>query len=276
MKPLITGLLLLAFTAGHSQSHFTVHFDFNKYSLNSSAISRLDSFLLENKKSLSISEIELNGHCDAIGSDSYNDKLSIQRVATVKDYLYKHGIPAISFSQETGHGKKESLNENSTAEERQLNRRVDISFVPGKLKNNPDETSLKEKLTDSTITAGSTIVLKNINFVSGMHLFLQESEPMLQELLAAMRAFPKLVIRIEGHICCEETTGDGLDIETGLKNLSEARAKAVQDYLLKNGIEKQRISYKGFGHAAPIHPFPEKTEEEETQNRRVEIKIISR
>jgi outer membrane protein OmpA-like peptidoglycan-associated protein len=109
-----------------------------------------------------------------------------------------------------------------------------------------------------------------------MHQFLRESAPMLVELVDAMNAYPKLVIRIEGHICCNPSPGDGLDLETDITNLSEARAKAVKDYLVRNDIAPDRVSYKGFGHSSPIYPYPEKTEEERTQNRRVEIKIISK
>jgi outer membrane protein OmpA-like peptidoglycan-associated protein len=133
-----------------------------------------------------------------------------------------------------------------------------------------------EKLADSATKAGTNIILHNINFVGGMHQFLPESGPILIELLEAMQANPKLIIRVEGHICCQPDKGDGLDAETGINNLSEARAKAVMDYLLANGIESKRISYKGFGHSAPIYPFPEQSEEERIQNRRVEIKIISK
>jgi outer membrane protein OmpA-like peptidoglycan-associated protein len=99
---------------------------------------------------------------------------------------------------------------------------------------------------------------------------------MLQELLEAMQTYATLKIRVEGHICCQQDKADGIDQETGIQNLSEARAKAVMDYLLANGIDSKRVNYKGFGHSAPIYPFPEKSEEEKTQNRRVEIKIVSK
>ena len=107
-----------------------------------------------------------------------------------------------------------------------------------------------------------------------MHQFLPEATPMLEELSEAMQTYPDLIIRIEGHICCQQYNGDGLDGETGINNLSEARAKAVVDYLVTNNIAANRISYKGFGHSTLLHPWPEKTEEERIQNRRVEIKII--
>ena len=276
MKALITGIFLLFWLAGHSQNSFTVHFDFNKYNLTATARLQLDSFLLTEKKQLPNLDIRLNGHCDAIGSDQYNYKLSEQRVAAVKKYLLENGIQAADIGDEIGHGKKEPLNENNTEEERQLNRRVEISYIAVESGDNAGNMSLKEKIADSSVTAGTNIVLRNINFYGGMHQFLPESTPMLEELLEAMRTYPKLIIEVEGHICCQPGNGDGMDNETGINNLSRARAKAVQDYLINSGIAPERVSYKGFGHSAPVYPYPEQSEEERTQNRRVEIKIISK
>ena len=103
-----------------------------------------------------------------------------------------------------------------------------------------------------------------------------ESKPMLDELLAVMKEYPKLVIEIQGHICCLPDIADGFDLETGFRNLSEARARTIADWLIHMGIDTNRVSYNGFGHSKPIYPYPEKTEEERIQNRRVEIKIISK
>ena len=276
MKALCISIAVLCSFTGQSQSTFTVRFDFNKYNITATALSQLDSFLQAEKQHLPSLLIQLNGHCDAIGSDEYNNKLSKQRVAAIKKYFLNNGVAPANIGDEIGRGKKEPLNENSNEEERQLNRRVEISFLPVIITNPPEKISLKEKIGDTATTAGTNIVLRNINFFGGMHQFLSESTPMLEELLDAMQTYPKLVIRIEGHICCEQFAGDGLDAETGVNNLSEARAKAVIDYLINNNIAAKRVSYKGFGHTAPIYAWPEKTEEERSENRRVEIKIISK
>lgn len=272
--PGVIGLILNI--AVYSQNTFSVYFDFNKYNLTETSLSKVDSFLLAEKQKGSVIIIQLDGHCDAIGSDQYNNKLSKKRVAAVKKYFLQNGTDPRNIGDETGHGEKEPLNENKTEEERQLNRRVEISFYEIVRTNPPGSESLIKILGDSTTTSGTNIILRNINFVGGMHQFLPESGPMLIELLEALKTFPKLVIRVEGHICCQPGSNDGTDLETGLENLSEARAKAVMDYLLANGIDSKRISYKGFGHSSPIYLFPEQSEFEKTQNRRVEIKIISK
>lgn len=59
-----------------------------------------------------------------------------------------------------------------------------------------------------------------------------------------------------------------------INGISTARARAVYVYLLRNKIDRKRLSFKGFGITKPIHPIPEKSEAQEDENRRVEIKII--
>jgi outer membrane protein OmpA-like peptidoglycan-associated protein len=276
MKAPLIGIAMLYPFVMHSQNSLTVHFDFNKYGLTHAARILVDSFLAAEKNNLPGCILNLDGYCDFIGTDNYNHKLSARRVFAVKKYLLSKGVGRGTIGNVFGHGEKDPLNENRTEEERQLNRRVEISIFKVVVTYPPGVLSLKEKLADSATTTGTNIILHNINFVGGRHQFLPASEPMLKELLEAMQTYPKLVIRVEGHICCQEFSGDGMDNETGITNLSEARVKAVMDYLLENGIDSKRISYKGFGHSAPIYPFPEQTEEERIQNRRVEIKIIGK
>ena len=54
--------------------------------------------------------------------------------------------------------------------------------------------------------------------------------------------------------------------------LSEARVEAVKEYLVKNGINKNRILTKAFGGSQPL--FTERTDEAKTKNRRVEVRVI--
>jgi len=270
MKKYLLICSLLATTLAYTQpgESVFVHFAIDKYELSARTRATLDSLT----DSLDVSDrIELHGHCDASGSDEYNIKLSQQRVKAVEKYLMGIGWEKKDIGIVQAHGEKIPLKDNSSETGRSLNRRVEIRIL-----RRQSSISLKEKIADSTTRAGTNIVLRNINFAGGMHQFLPEAGPILMELLDAMQTYPKLVIRIEGHICCEPGTGDGMDQETGMMNLSEARAKAVMDYLVANKITPARISYKGFGHAQPIYPYPEKSEEERFKNRRVEIKIISK
>lgn len=122
---------------------------------------------------------------------------------------------------------------------------------------------------------GEHIVLKNFSFLPGRHYLTQESKPELENLLNTMVENPALSIEIQGHICCEFIGKDALDHDTQTNNLSESRAKYIYDYLVKNKISPERLSYKGFGSAKPLI-YPEKTEEDQNKNRRVEIMILQK
>jgi outer membrane protein OmpA-like peptidoglycan-associated protein len=218
----------------------------------------------------------------------YNDALSLKRTHAVKNYLVSKGFNAANIIEEKGFGKRRPLNRNHGETEMYMNRRVEI-MVEGEedeaIKNEEvksegikmvTDKSLVEKLAETQTTVGTNIVLKNLNFYGGTHVIIPESLPILMELVEVMKKNPELEIAVEGHICCEEGNIDGYDIGTRTVNLSENRAREICLYLSKNGIASARLKYKGFGHQFPLTPYPEKTEEERRNNRRVEIKILKK
>jgi OOP family OmpA-OmpF porin len=68
------------------------------------------------------------GHTDSIGSDAYNQKLSLRRAEAVKAYLVSKGIEANRVYTE-GKGEKQPVADNKTAAGRAQNRRVEIEVV---------------------------------------------------------------------------------------------------------------------------------------------------
>jgi len=70
-------------------------------------------------------KIEVEGHTDSVGSDSFNQVLSEKRANAVRDFMVQQGIsPAIISSQ--GLGKGDPVASNDTAAGRQMNRRVEM------------------------------------------------------------------------------------------------------------------------------------------------------
>lgn len=273
-------MLSASVAKAQTKETLVVYFDFDKSSISLATRARIDSFLtVQLARDAAITKVELSGHCDFIGSDGYNDALSTQRVNTIKELVESYDFAKTGNVSVIANafGEKMPANENRTDEARRQNRRVEIILttqLASMINPAPVPTvSLKEQI-DSTRPNGNNIVLQNLNFYGGMHQITPGSQPILKELLDAMKSHPDLVIEIQGHICCENRVGDGMDLETGIYNLSAARAKAIYDHLISNGIEASRVSYKGFGHSQPLYPFPEKSEEERAANRRVEIKII--
>jgi outer membrane protein OmpA-like peptidoglycan-associated protein len=70
-------------------------------------------------------EIAVVGHTDFVGTDQYNDALSLQRAGRVKDLLVRRGISA-KIIQTAGRGKREPLVPTSEAKAEPRNRRVEI------------------------------------------------------------------------------------------------------------------------------------------------------
>lgn len=114
------------------------------------------------------------------------------------------------------------------------------------------------------IAIGEPIVLKNVYFDTDKHDLKPESKAELDKLVAFLKANPTYKGEIGGHT---DNVGD----KKYNQGLSERRAKSVYDYLVKNGIEAARLTYKGYGDVKPI--APNDTPENRQLNRRTEFKI---
>ena len=79
-------------------------------------------------KGISLEVIIAVGHTDSVGSDAYNQKLSVKRAESVKAYLVTKGIEKNRVYTE-GKGEKQPVADNKTAEGRAKNRRVEIEVV---------------------------------------------------------------------------------------------------------------------------------------------------
>jgi len=250
-------LFLLMSSISFGQNKFTVYFDTDSYQLQLSELNRLDVFL--KNKDLKINK--LIGYCDYRASNGYNDTLAFNRAKFVSHIIEK----VTNQKQIEIESKGENFEQNSYLK---LNRKVEIFYeelVVEKTLPKDDKKDLYQQV--STAKVGDKLVLKNLHFYNRSGIFVPESRPILEELLKIMLANPNLKIEIQGHICCQ--------LGTDVEDTAKVRALAVYNYLINNGINKNRLSYKSFGSTKPIHKIPEKTEEERNENRRVEIQIIA-
>lgn len=266
----------------------TVYFRFDKYDVDFIYKNKIDSAM----QNYNFGEVSIAAHCDSIGSNNYNDALSLKRAIEVKQYLVSKKLNE-SIIKIKALGKRFPLNKNENAKARALNRRAELLFIAedslqvnqtDTLQKNsyvqvpsiPDSNTLSGDtsiLAISTVEVGKTFVLENLNFYGGRHVLLPKSHKTLERLLKTLKANPTLEIEIQGHICCL-SSGDGMDIDTRTMNLSVNRAKAIYDYLVKNRIDPSRLSYRGFGSSRKL--ILEFTEEDRTTNRRVEIKVLKK
>ena len=242
-----------------AQEKFNVYFDFDKYDLNDASINKINSWIAEGK---SYRVTKLYGFCDWKGSNSYNDTLAVKRVNAVYDFLKASDVEVVKEIEIRGFGEDFEQSKNQSE-----NRRVTIIFEIKTPKPAVTETP-KELFKDKVKTAkkGDLLKLDNIYFFNNSAKVVPKSEPILYELLCVMNDNPKLKIEIQGHICCKLPNQEEV--------ISTARARAVYNYLIRNKINRTRISFKGYGVSRPVHPIPEKTPQEEDDNRRVEILIV--
>jgi outer membrane protein OmpA-like peptidoglycan-associated protein len=101
-----------------------VHFDFNKANIRPGDAAVLDEVAAILKSHPNV-VVNVNGYCDAIGSEAYNLKLSERRAEAVVDYLVKAGIPESRLIPH-GYGKTNFVAPNDTPEGRAQNRRVEL------------------------------------------------------------------------------------------------------------------------------------------------------
>ena len=102
-------------------------FDFDKSVLKPEGKAKLDD-LVSKVKGINLEVIIAVGHTDSVGSDAYNQKLSVRRSESVKAYLVSKGIEKNRVYTE-GKGEKQPVADNKTAEGRAKNRRVEIEVV---------------------------------------------------------------------------------------------------------------------------------------------------
>ncbi len=102
-------------------------FDFDKSVLKPEAQAKLAD-LVDKTKAINLEVIIAVGHTDSVGSDVYNQRLSIARSEAVKRFLVSRGVEANRVYTE-GKGEKQPVADNRTSEGRAKNRRVEVEVV---------------------------------------------------------------------------------------------------------------------------------------------------
>jgi outer membrane protein OmpA-like peptidoglycan-associated protein len=135
------------------------------------------------------------------------------------------------------------------------------------LQQNARYSEVQKDLLMVPIAIGETVKLNNVFFEAGLATLRAESYPELDRLVKILRDNPGIHIDLAGHT-------DNKGSADALMKLSQDRVVAVEDYLVKNGIDTNRISGRGYGATKSIAPSD--TEENSRLNRRVEFKITKK
>lgn len=276
----------------HAQEQFTLYFESNKFELNLQENARLNTWITENNKNKIVA---IHGFTDEDGTNGFNDTLAQKRVNcifnTVKNQIkIREDFKTRSFGESFNQSKNKAENRRAIIYyilEKDLLREDEILGIkkeivkktiqpeivyPEKLVfENPNGTKSEFKLDRvfmkkiGEAKAGEKLKIENLNFVINTFAVVNESRGKMYELLLVLQKKPMLKIEIQGHLCC---------MPSDRTDLSTQRAKAIYNFLVHNDIQKERLSYKGFGSSVPIYPLPEKDEKERAANRRVEILIV--
>ncbi|MBT4703876.1 MAG: OmpA family protein [Flavobacteriales bacterium] len=117
----------------------------------------------------------------------------------------------------------------------------------------------------SAMEEGAPIILKNILFESASSDLMSTSHSELDRLVKELQSRASVKIEISGHT-------DNTGVSSTNLILSQNRAKSVQDYLISKGVDKARLTFKGFGETKPI--ADNATDEGKRKNRRVEFIVV--
>jgi outer membrane protein OmpA-like peptidoglycan-associated protein len=298
MKFLALVLFCFVFaTSAFSQEQFSVYFDSNKFDLAPKEIKNLNQWILANP---TVKIVGIYGFCDEDGSSGFNDTLAKNRITFVYNLL-KDKIKTRDDFKTRSFGELHNLSKIKAE-----NRKVTLFYILAKdlpreneilgIKATPKETTTVPELKEiihypeklafanpdgtqseykldvafmqkmSEAPVGEKLKMENLNFRINTFIVMPESKGKLYELLLVLQKNPNLKIEIQGHLCCMPI--DRLDLST-------QRAKAINNFLIANGINENRLTFKGFGSSQPIFPLPEKDETQRAANRRVEIVIVA-
>jgi len=129
-----------------------------------------------------------------------------------------------------------------------------------------DADGCPEKEAAAFITKEKVTITDKVFFDLNKATVQKKSEMLLTEVAAVLKNFPRLKkVRVEGH-----TDGKGKAEKN--QKLSGERAKAVVAFLVKKGVEKERLEAVGYGSSRPLDTAD--SDEAREQNRRVEFTIL--
>jgi outer membrane protein OmpA-like peptidoglycan-associated protein len=138
-------------------------------------------------------------------------------------------------------------------------------IIPIEINANPKPNNYILDILLTPVVVGKSIKLDNVLFVQGKPELLPGSDEQLNLLKIYLLDNPEAKIELAGHT-------DNRGSVTANYRLSNERVEIIKEYLIGHGIDKKRLSGKGYGGSVPI--ASNKTEETRRLNRRVEFKVL--
>ncbi|WP_194774262.1 OmpA family protein [Pararhodonellum marinum] len=257
-----------------------IYYDLDKSFIRNDAKPTLNN-LANLMNNYSFLDLMVKSHTDSRASNAYNVALSNRRADAVSDYLSEMGIDKGRVSAEW-FGEEKLVNDCGDGvpcpeDDHQLNRRSELVLqafpdpnvdyeIPEQLMGIDlcDEMAIVEALQDDL-----GIPTIYFDFDKSFIRFVHKKE--LERVVLLLTELEGMHLDIEGHT-------DIRGSEAYNEGLSERRAKVVRDYLIKRGIDENRLNYRWYGKTRPIHDCVEEpcTREMHQLNRRTELRLINK
>jgi outer membrane protein OmpA-like peptidoglycan-associated protein len=192
----------------------------------------------------------------ALTSEAMRDwgrKLEADEVARKKAELEQTQMTVVQLKE--AQAKLEADKAKLMADQAQLQK--EKAELEGRLKN-----SMSSIMETRDSARGAVMSLPGISFETGKAALKPSAQLTLAKLAGIAQVFPAVNLRVEGYT-------DNVGSAATNQKLSEARAKAVYDFLKAQGVADTRLAFQGLGSASPV--ADNATAEGKAKNRRVEI-----
>lgn len=110
-----------------------------------------------------------------------------------------------------------------------------------------------------------SITLQGVNFEFNSATLTADSRPVLDEVAADLKKYPRLKVELQGHT-------DSVGADAYNLRLSQRRADSVREYLLSQGVAADQLTAKGYGETQPV--ADNKSESGRAENRRVAMSVL--
>lgn len=218
----------------------------------------------------------IESYTDQRGSDSSNLKLSQMRASFIKRNLTEKGVLEFNLAA-VGMGEGNPVVSQATIDAEKDQSKKEVLYS----KNRRYEFRIVYiykslfSLTDSTFDVGG-LLRCYILFDFNKTTIRPESKPLLDSIAKFLIAHPNLTVEVNNH-----RDSRGSDMYS--TDLSKTRSRSVCEYLIAQGVPKERVMYRGYGETMPLftdayilkHKSKDAQEQMHQLNRRTELKIIS-
>lgn len=205
-----------------------------------------------------VQRINIEGHTDIRAGGDYNLALSQRRVSSVTTFLVAEGVdPRRIEAKGYGHTRPLVDDTHCNAPDEELgreckfltsqNRRVVFRIAHRCAALAKGSRHDPSTCSSARLEGDSIITLDTLRFDAGSYKAPAQSIPVLDDVARLLDAHPEILkVRIEGHTSVYQLRGRD-------RRLSRKRAKAIEAYLIKRGIDKSRLESRGYGHARPAY-----------------------